>query len=80
METRGAARLLLLLLGAVLQLEGVVVAPGVAQVGVEGDGAVAPGARLLLLAIPPEEARDLPRSARAQGEIGGGEAGGSGSV
>ena len=41
-----------------LQLEGVVVGPRVAQVGVERDGAVAPRARLLLLAVAPEEARD----------------------
>ena len=37
----------------VLQLEGVVVGPRVAQVRVERDGAVAPRARLLLLAVAP---------------------------
>mmetsp|Transcript_75924 Transcript_75924/g.201728 ORF Transcript_75924/g.201728 Transcript_75924/m.201728 type:complete len:390 (-) Transcript_75924:1742-2911(-) len=53
-----AQHLLLLLWHAVLQLEGIVVAPRVAKVRLERHRAIAPRARLLLLTISPEEPRD----------------------
>ena len=57
-KKRASVKTVLVGLGALGELEGVVVGPGVAEVGVEGAGAVEPLAGLCVLALGDEELGD----------------------